>query len=76
MFYSSLSTGLNSLTAVVFEDFIKPFRKKPFNAQNAERIMKLIVVILGIIATGLVLAIEKASTHILQVKIFQFILSA
>ena len=60
------------MTAVVFEDFIKPFRKKSFSAANAERVMKLIVVIFGIICTGLVFVVEKTSTHVLQVPAFYF----
>ena len=56
------------MTAIVFEDFIKTYRKKSFSAITAERIMKLIVVIFGIICTGLVFVVEKTSTHVLQVN--------
>ncbi|XP_034940823.1 sodium-coupled monocarboxylate transporter 1-like isoform X1 [Chelonus insularis] len=66
---SSLSTGLNSLAAVIFEDFIKPFKKTPFNTKTADISMKLIVVILGVSCMGLVFVVEKVGTHILQFSI-------
>ncbi|XP_034940832.1 sodium-coupled monocarboxylate transporter 1-like isoform X2 [Chelonus insularis] len=65
---SSLSTGLNSMAAVVFEDFIKPFRKTPLSTKKADILMKLTVVILGIICVGLVFVVEKAGTHVLQLS--------
>lgn len=64
---SSLSTGLNSMAAVVLEDFIKPFKKTPFSNKSADILMKLTVVILGVICVALVFFVEKAGTHVLQV---------
>ncbi|KAK0074325.1 hypothetical protein PV326_012541, partial [Microctonus aethiopoides] len=66
---SSLSTGLNSLAAVVLEDFIKPLRKTPLTTRCADILMKLTVVILGIICVGLVFVVEKTGTHVLQLSI-------
>ncbi|XP_076642731.1 sodium-coupled monocarboxylate transporter 1 [Halictus rubicundus] len=63
---SSLSTGLNSMSAVVLEDFIKPFRKTPFTPKAADILMKLTVVILGIICVALVFVVEKTGSHVLQ----------
>lgn len=58
------------MAAVVLEDFIKPFRKKSFTAKQAENLMKLTVIILGAICTCLVFVVEKAGSHVLQVKTF------
>ncbi|KAH0550205.1 sodium-coupled monocarboxylate transporter 1-like [Cotesia glomerata] len=66
---SSLSTGLNSMAAVIFEDFIKPFRKTPFSTRTADILMKLTVVILGVVCVGLVFVVEKAGTHVLELTI-------
>ncbi|XP_043289201.1 sodium-coupled monocarboxylate transporter 1-like [Venturia canescens] len=66
---SSLSTGLNSMAAVVMEDFIKPFRKTPFSTRTADILMKLTVVILGVICVALVFVVEKAGSHVLQLSI-------
>ncbi|TGZ46124.1 Sodium-coupled monocarboxylate transporter 1 [Temnothorax longispinosus] len=63
---SSLSTGLNSMAAVVLEDFVKPFMKTPFTRKGADVFMKLTVVILGTICVALVFVVEQAGTHMLQ----------
>ncbi|XP_076377739.1 sodium-coupled monocarboxylate transporter 1 isoform X1 [Megalopta genalis] len=63
---SSLSTGLNSMSAVVLEDFIKPFRKTPFTPKTADTLMKLTVVILGVTCVALVFVVEKTGSHVLQ----------
>ncbi|XP_071576163.1 sodium-coupled monocarboxylate transporter 1-like isoform X2 [Temnothorax nylanderi] len=63
---SSLSTGLNSMAAVVLEDFVKPFMKTPFTRKGADVFMKLTVVILGTICVALVFVVEQADTHMLQ----------
>lgn len=44
---SSLSTGLNSITAVILEDFIKPFRKDSLSEQSTAIMMKSTVIIVG-----------------------------
>ncbi|XP_076223967.1 sodium-coupled monocarboxylate transporter 1 [Nomia melanderi] len=63
---SSLSTGLNSMSAVVLEDFIKPFRKTAFTPKTADILMKLTVVIFGIICVALTFVVEKTGSHVLQ----------
>lgn len=63
---SSLSTGLNSMAAVVLEDFLKPFRKTPFTPRAADILMKLTVVILGTICVALVFVVERTGSHVLQ----------
>ncbi|XP_036149264.1 sodium-coupled monocarboxylate transporter 1 isoform X2 [Monomorium pharaonis] len=68
-FPTSLSTGLNSMAAVVLEDFVKPFIKTPFTRKGADIFMKLTVVILGTICVALVFVVEQAGTHVLQLSI-------
>ncbi|XP_046614601.1 sodium-coupled monocarboxylate transporter 1-like [Neodiprion virginianus] len=65
---SSLSTGLNSMAAVVIEDFIKPFRKNAFSPKVADLLMKLTVVTLGTLCAGLVFVVERMGTHVLQLS--------
>ena len=61
-----MSTGLNSMTGVIFEDFIRPLYKKPISEGRASFIMKVTVFIIGIICVGLVFLVEKMNT-LLQV---------
>ncbi|XP_014209704.1 sodium-coupled monocarboxylate transporter 1-like isoform X2 [Copidosoma floridanum] len=65
---SSLSTGLNSMAAVILEDFIKPFRSKPLAPKSVDRLMKLSVLVLGVVCSSLVLVVEKAGSHVLQLS--------
>ncbi|XP_053681280.1 sodium-coupled monocarboxylate transporter 1-like [Anopheles nili] len=59
---SSLSTGLNSLSAIVLEDFVKPFVKNGLSERSTRYIMRGTVLIFGIIAVVLVLVVEKLGT--------------
>ncbi|XP_015175380.1 PREDICTED: sodium-coupled monocarboxylate transporter 1-like [Polistes dominula] len=61
---STMSTGLNSLSGVIYEDIIKPCLRKPMSNVGASRIMKLIVIVIGIICVGLVFLVEKLTTLI------------
>ncbi|XP_058800852.1 sodium-coupled monocarboxylate transporter 1 isoform X1 [Phymastichus coffea] len=65
---SSLSTGLNSMAAVVLEDFVKPFRTRPFSPKTVDRLMKLTVLVLGVLCTCLVFVVEKTGSHVLQLS--------
>ncbi|XP_025262465.1 sodium-coupled monocarboxylate transporter 1-like isoform X2 [Camponotus floridanus] len=65
---SSLSTGLNSMSAVVLEDFVKSFIKTPFTRKTADRFMKFTVVVLGTICVALVFVVEQAGLHVLQLS--------
>lgn len=51
MYFSSLSTGLNSMAAVVLEDFWKPFFKQLSHKQT-QILIRSVVVILGLICVG------------------------
>lgn len=54
-----MSTGLNSMTGVIFEDLIKPYIKKPLSEAKASFLMKVIVVIIGTICVAMVFLVEK-----------------
>lgn len=64
---STMSTGLNSMSGVIYEDMIKPCLRKPISNVGASRIMKAIVVIIGAICVGLVFMVEKLS-GLIQVR--------
>ncbi|KAJ8951881.1 hypothetical protein NQ318_019857 [Aromia moschata] len=63
---SSMSTGLNSMTGVIFEDLIKPTIRKPLTEGQASFLMKVIVVIIGSICVGLVFVVEKMGAALIQ----------
>lgn len=56
---SSLSTGLNSMSAVMLEDFFKPFVQRPLTVFQTKYIMRGTVFIFGAICVGLVFVVEK-----------------
>ncbi|XP_014485470.1 PREDICTED: sodium-coupled monocarboxylate transporter 1-like [Dinoponera quadriceps] len=58
---STMSTGLNSMSGVIYEDMIKPCFRNPISNVGASRIMKATVVIIGAICVGLVFMVEKLS---------------
>lgn len=57
-----MSTGLNSMAGVVYEDIIKTFYKKELSESQVSNIMKAVVVVLGTICVVLVFMIEKMGT--------------
>lgn len=64
---SSLSTGLNSMAAVVLEDFVKTTVRKPLSSRTNMLILKSVTAIFGIICVLLVVIVEHLGT-ILQVS--------
>ena len=56
-----MSTGLNSMAGVIYEDMIKPWIRPPVSQVAASRTMKAIVVVAGLICVGLVFLVEKLS---------------
>ncbi|XP_062555214.1 sodium-coupled monocarboxylate transporter 1 [Armigeres subalbatus] len=56
---SSLSTGLNSMSAVVLEDFFKPFSNRPLSERATVIIMRSVVGVFGVICVVLVSVVEK-----------------
>ncbi|XP_061386446.1 sodium-coupled monocarboxylate transporter 1 [Musca vetustissima] len=65
---SSLSTGLNSMSAVILEDFFKMFVKKPLTKRQTAFIMRFVVVVFGALCVGLVFVVEQLGT-VLQLSI-------
>lgn len=57
--FSSLSTGLNSMSAVILEDFVKSFIKKPLTEKQTHYVMRFVVAIFGGICVCLVFLVEK-----------------
>ncbi|XP_043064897.1 sodium-coupled monocarboxylate transporter 1 isoform X3 [Drosophila ficusphila] len=66
---SSLSTGMNSLSAVFLEDYIRPLVKKPLSEHQTAITMRLCTVIIGVVSVSLVFVVEKMSSHVLQLGI-------
>ncbi|CAK9832019.1 Sodium-coupled monocarboxylate transporter 2 [Anthophora retusa] len=58
---STMSTGLNSMSGVIYEDMIKPWLRVPLSDLAASRAMKLTVVLAGSICVALVFLVEKLS---------------
>uniref|UniRef100_A0A1Q3G592 Putative sodium/solute symporter n=2 Tax=Culex tarsalis TaxID=7177 RepID=A0A1Q3G592_CULTA len=56
---SSLSTALNSLSAIVLEDFCKPFVKRPLTEFQVRYLMRASVLVFGTVAVILVVVVEK-----------------
>ena len=57
---------MNSISAIVLEDFIKPTMSEKLSNKATEYIIKAAVLIFGIISVGLVFIVEKLGT-VLQV---------
>jgi Na+/proline symporter len=62
-----MSTGLNSMAAVVLEDFYKTWFSHQLSPQQTHILMKTVVVVVGIICVGLVFIVEKLGA-VLQVR--------
>ncbi|CAL7952542.1 unnamed protein product [Xylocopa violacea] len=56
---STMSTGLNSMSGVIYEDMIKPRLRIPLSEVAASRTMKLTVVLTGTICVALVFLVDK-----------------
>lgn len=56
---SSMSTGLNSMAAVVLEDFYKSWFTHQLSPRQTNILMKMVVVVLGTMCVGLVFVVEK-----------------
>lgn len=65
---SSLSTGLNSMSAVILEDFVKPQMKQPLTEKQTHYVMRFVVAIFGGICVCLVFLVEKLGA-VLQLSI-------
>ncbi|XP_015430372.1 PREDICTED: sodium-coupled monocarboxylate transporter 2-like [Dufourea novaeangliae] len=56
---STMSTGLNSMSGVIYEDMIKPCLRDPISEVAASRIMKIMVVVIGTVCVAFVFLVEK-----------------
>ncbi|KAE8748832.1 hypothetical protein FOCC_FOCC004426 [Frankliniella occidentalis] len=56
---SSMSTSLNSMSAVIIEDWVRGFGGYEPSERHAAWIMRGVVVVLGVITVGLVFVVEK-----------------
>ncbi|XP_059477403.1 sodium-coupled monocarboxylate transporter 1-like [Neocloeon triangulifer] len=65
---SSMSTGLNSITGVLYEDFVKPSVKKPWSEAKASFLMKVVVAVVGSICVALVFLVERMGAIIQVAK--------
>lgn len=65
--HSTMSTALNSISAVVLEDFFKLFSHRTLTERETSYFVKAVVVVMGLIYTALVFVVEKM-TSLLQVR--------
>ena len=49
---SSLDSGINSLSLVILNDFVKPFRHKPTSSENDMKLARFLTLVLGVFAIG------------------------
>lgn len=63
-----MSTSLNSMTGVIWEDLIRPNFKNPVSEQRASQILKILVVFIGAMSVGLVFLVERMGAALVQVK--------
>lgn len=57
------------MSAVVLEDFCRPFFRRELSKREANLLMKLTVLVFGAICVGLVFVVEKLGA-VLQVSVF------
>lgn len=50
------------MSAVVLEDFVKPYVKKPLTESQVNWVMRSVVVVIGVICVGMVYIVEKMGT--------------
>ncbi|CAD1479882.1 unnamed protein product [Heterotrigona itama] len=65
---STMSTGLNSMSGVIYEDMIKPWLRVSLSQVAASRVMKLTVVLTGILCVTFVFLVEKLTGLIQAAK--------
>ncbi|XP_037714192.1 sodium-coupled monocarboxylate transporter 1 isoform X4 [Drosophila subpulchrella] len=65
---SSLSTAMNSLSAVFLEDYIKPLMRKPLTEHQTAVTMRVCTVIIGVVSVALVFVVEQMGSHVMQLS--------
>lgn len=68
-YWSSMSTGLNSMSAVFLEDFYKPYVESRPSKARSNLLIRSVVVIVGVICALCVYIVEKLGS-VLQVHCF------
>lgn len=66
--FSTMSTGLNSMTGVIYQDLIRPLIKRPVSEAASSFTMKVIAFIIGFLCVGLVFIVEKLGA-LIQVSV-------
>ncbi|KAF2892441.1 hypothetical protein ILUMI_13726, partial [Ignelater luminosus] len=61
---STLSTYLNSLSGIVYNDFIKSFLPSKIAEDKASTFMKIITAVIGLMSVGMIFVVEKLGTLI------------
>ncbi|XP_023176124.2 sodium-coupled monocarboxylate transporter 2 isoform X5 [Drosophila hydei] len=56
---SSLSTALNSLSAVVLKDFVEPYRSRPLTERQTAYVLRGVVIVFGFISMASVPIVQK-----------------
>jgi solute carrier family 5 (sodium-coupled monocarboxylate transporter), member 8/12 len=67
-FLSLYDTGLNSMSAVVLEDFVKPFMKSDLSESMSTYIMRGTVLVLGVVSVALVYVVQHLG-QVLQLSL-------
>lgn len=65
---SSLSTALNSFSAVVLEDFCKPFAKNGISEKTSAIIMRMTVIVIGVVSVAMVYVVQHMGS-VLQLSL-------
>jgi hypothetical protein len=65
--HSTMSSSLNAIGAVLFEDFIRPCLRNKINDKTANNIIKFVVVIIGALCVLIVFVVDKLGA-VLQVR--------
>lgn len=61
-----MSTSLNSMTGVIWEDLVRPHLRRPVSEQRASQFLKLLVVVIGALCVGLVFLVERMGATLVQ----------
>lgn len=66
MWNSTVSSGLNSLAAIILEDFIRPFCCTNMDDARATKVSKVVAIVIGLVCFALVFVAAQLG-DILQV---------
>ena len=76
VFISTVSSGLNSLSAVILMDIVTPLKKQAIDDKHAAILTRVIAIGMGLIVIGFTFIIANVEGNITQVcKHFEYITS-